>query len=305
MLLPTMYYCLPSRKLAEVEAYGVGCADIDRLAGRLAMVAHSQRVLPIAHDLQTHSANLLFGATSAAIKDKRIATCQTLSGTGSLTVAAHLLKRLMPGKRIFCSDPTWENHGKVVADAGAGILEYYRYWDPKTCGLDINGMLADLKSMPEGSIVLLHAVAHNPTGVDPTPEQWSAIADVMQQRKLFPWFDIAYQGFASGDPDTDAAALRMFVDRGFEMFVCQSFAKNFGLYCERVGALHVVAADAASANAVLSNVEVIVRPMYSNPPAHGARVVATILGNAELQAVSGALVSVCDMLVATLLAMQL
>ncbi len=174
----------------------------------------------------------------------------------------------------------------MVADAGAGLLEYYRYWDASSRGLDIEGMLADLRAVPEGSIVMLHAVAHNPTGVDPTREEWARIADVMASRRLFPWFDIAYQGFASGDPDEDAWALREFVRRGFEMVVCQSFAKNFGLYCERVGALHVVAADAASAAAVLSNIEVIVRPMYSNPPAHGAKVVARVLGDAALAAVS-------------------
>jgi aspartate aminotransferase len=179
--------------------------------------------------LQTAAAKLLFGSDSAAVSAKRVATCQTLSGTGALTVAAPLIKRTLPGRRIFCSDPTWENHGKVVADAGAGKLESYRYYDPKTCGLDIDGMLADLRAMPEGSIVLLHACAHNPTGaqgmrvpmgrlaalaaavtrphscpspvplhtsrlragVDPTREQWESIADVMQERSLFPWFDVA------------------------------------------------------------------------------------------------------------------
>ncbi len=234
---------------------------------------------------QTQAASLLFGADSPAILEKRIATVQTLSGTGSLTIAAHLLKRILPNRRIFCSDPTWENHGKVVADAGAGMLEYYRYWDAATRGLDFDGMIADLNAMPEGSIVMLHAVAHNPTGVDPTRDQWKTIADVMAARKLFPWFDIAYQGFASGDLEEDAWSLRMFTERGFEMVVCQSFAKNMGLYCERVGALHIVAADAASAAAVLSNVEVIVRPMYSNPPAHGARIVAKVLSDPQLNAV--------------------
>lgn len=118
-------------------------------------------------------------------------SCQTLSGTGALTVASHLIKRTLPGRRIFCSDPTWENHGKVIADAGAGVLETYRYWDAASCGLDEGGLMADLEAMPEGSIVLLHACAHNPTGVDPTHAQWEAIADVMARRRLLPWFDIA------------------------------------------------------------------------------------------------------------------
>eukprot|EP00158_Paraphelidium_tribonemae_P000225 Partr_v1_DN20052_c0_g2_i1_m21361 putative Aspartate aminotransferase len=230
------------------------------------------------------AAKLLFGADSAAVAEKRLGTCQTLSGTGALTVAAHLIKRTLPGRRIFCSDPTWENHGKVLADAGAGKLESYRYYDAGTCGLDEAGLLGDLRAMPEGSIVLLHACAHNPTGVDPTQEQWKAIADIMEQRSLLPWFDIAYQGFASGDPETDAWAVRYFASRGFEMLVCQSFAKNFGLYCERVGALHVLAADAGSATAAMTQLEALIRPMYSNPPAHGARVVAHILNTPELAA---------------------
>lgn len=231
------------------------------------------------------ASRLMFGADSTVAKEKRLVTAQTLSGTGALTLAAHLLKRTLPGRRVFCSDPTWENHGKVLADAGYGsALESYRYYDPKTCGLDFEGFVADLKAMPEGSIVLLHACAHNPTGVDPTHAQWEEVQAIMAERKLFPWFDSAYQGFASGDPDADAWAVRMFASKGMEMLVCQSFAKNFGLYCERIGALHVVAGDAASASAVLSMVEVIVRPMYSNPPAHGARVVAHILDHDDLAA---------------------
>lgn len=231
---------------------------------------------------QSAASTLLFGTDNAAVKEKRAVTCQTLSGTGALTVAAHFIKRCMPGRTIYCSEPTWENHGKVLADAGAGELLYHRYYDPATCGLDFEGFITALTTMPEGSIVLLHACAHNPTGVDPTQEQWKAVADVMESRKLFPWFDSAYQGFASGDPDTDAWAVRYFIQRGFEMIVCQSFAKNFGMYCERIGAVHIVAADAASANACLTNLEVIIRPMYSNPPAHGARVVAHVLNTPEL-----------------------
>ena len=230
------------------------------------------------------AARLLFGENSSAILDKRIQTVQSLSGTGALTLASHLIKRILPGRRFFCSDPTWENHGKVVADSGLGMLEYYRYYDSKTCGLDEHGLLADLEAMPEGSIVLLHAVAHNPTGVDPSRAQWALIADIMKRRSLFPWFDIAYQGFASGDPDEDAWAVREFVSRGFEMIACQSFAKNLGLYSERIGALHIVASDPTSANAVLTQLEHIIRPMYSNPPAHGARVVAQVLQNPTLAA---------------------
>jgi aspartate aminotransferase len=248
--------------------------------------------LPIAGlpELRAGAARLLFGADSAALAAGRVATAQTLSGTGSLTLGAQLLKRLLPAARMFCSDPTWENHGKVVADAGAGGpggLEYYRYYDAASRALDAAGLMADLAAVPEGSVVLLHACAHNPTGVDPTREQWTALAALMQKRRLLPWFDIAYQGFASGDLDADAWAVRHFAAMGFEMLVSQSFAKNFGLYCERVGALHVVTGSKPAAAAVLSQLEAIARPMYSNPPAHGARVVARVLGDAELNAVRG------------------
>ena len=234
--------------------------------------------------MQRAAATLLFGEDCTALREKRVATCQSLSGTGALTLAAHLIQRTLPGRAVYCSSPTWENHGKVVADAGLGTLRSYRYWDAASRGLDIEGMLADLRSAPEGSIVLLHACAHNPTGVDPTRAQWESIADVCAERSLLPWFDVAYQGFASGDSDTDAWAVRYFVSRGFEALVCQSFAKNFGLYAERVGALHVVCAEESSAAAALSQLEAIARPMYSTPPAHGARIVAAVLGDAELAA---------------------
>lgn len=249
--------------------------------------------LPIAGlpELRSGAAKLLFGGDCAALAAGRVATAQTLSGTGSLTLGAQLVKRLLPTARLFCSDPTWENHGKVVADAGAGGpggLEYYRYYDAATRALDAPGLMADLGAVPEGSVVLLHACAHNPTGVDPSREQWGAIAALMKKRRLLPWFDIAYQGFASGDLDDDAWAVRHFVEQGCEMLVSQSFAKNFGLYCERVGALHVVTGSKAAAGAVLSQLEAIARPMYSNPPAHGARVVARVLGDPALNAVRGA-----------------
>jgi len=141
--------------------------------------------------VQAAAAQLLFGGDCAATAQGRVLSCQTLSGTGALTVAAHLVKRTLPGRRIFCSDPTWENHVKVVADSGAGTLESYRYWDAGSRGLDEAGLLADLRAMPAGSLVLLHACAHNPTGVDPTRSQWEAIAGVMAERRLLPWFDIA------------------------------------------------------------------------------------------------------------------
>jgi aspartate/tyrosine/aromatic aminotransferase len=172
----------------------------------LAAGGGDKEYLPIAGlpEFRAAAAALLFGAGAPALAAGRVASAQTLSGTGSLMVGAVLLRRLLPaGTRVFCSDPTWENHVAVVADAGLGALETYRYWDAGARALDLPGWLADLRAMPEGSIVLLHAVAHNPTGADPTPEQWARVADVMAKRRLLPWFDVAYQGFASGDPDAE------------------------------------------------------------------------------------------------------
>ena len=207
---------------------------------------------------------------------------QSLSGTGALRLGGEFLRRFYPGnKTILMPTPTWGNHGPIFKDSGLAVGSY-RYFDPKTNGLDLAGMLADLKAAPEGSIVLLHACAHNPTGVDPSAEQWREIAQVCKERNLFPFFDMAYQGFASGKPDKDAAAVRAFVSSGHSILLAQSYAKNFGLYGERVGALSVVCADAKEAEAVASQLKIVIRPMYSNPPVHGARLVSTILQSQDL-----------------------
>ena len=308
-LPPTVIFHLTSRFKADADPrrvnLGVGAyrdaslapvvfASVRKAEAAVVAAGTDKEYLPIAGlpELRVAAARLLFGASCAALAAGRVATVQTLSGTGSLTLGAHLLRRLRPEARMFCSDPTWENHGKVVADAGAGGpggLEYYRYYDSATRSLDEAGLLADLGALPEGSVVLLHACAHNPTGEDPTRAQRGAGAALMQKRRLLPWFDIAYQGFASGELDADAWAVRHFVTLGFEMLVSQSFAKNFGLYAERVGALHVVTPSKGAAAAVVSQLEAIARPMYSNPPAHGARVVARILGDPALASVRRAL----------------
>lgn len=215
----------------------------------------------------------------AAIREGRVATVQALSGTGSLRVAGEFLATFYKkGAAIFLPDPTWGNHKKIFPNAGVPVMSY-RYYDPKTRGLNFQGMCADLMAAPEGSIVLLHACAHNPTGVDPRPEQWREILRIVQQKHLLPLFDSAYQGFASGDLDKDAASVRMFVDAGLEMLLCQSYAKNMGLYGERVGAMSVVCASADDAKRVRSQVQMVIRPMYSNPPAHGANIVVAILSN--------------------------
>uniref|UniRef100_A0A1B0CM65 aspartate transaminase n=1 Tax=Lutzomyia longipalpis TaxID=7200 RepID=A0A1B0CM65_LUTLO len=179
-------------------------------------------------------------------------------------------------------------HGKIITRSlPIPVLrnpKTYRYWDPVLRGINFEGMMADLEAAPEGSVIVLHACAHNPTGCDPTQEQWKQIADVCESRKLFPFFDSAYQGFASGDPIKDAFAVRYFVSRGFELICSQSFAKNFGLYSERVGNLTFVLNSTAKMPPVMSQVSLLIRGMYSNPPAYGSRVVGTILTDPNLRA---------------------
>lgn len=228
---------------------------------------------------------LMLGDNSSALADGRVAAVQTLSGTGACRVAAELLARFPApdadpsgAKLIYVPGPTWSNHWAIFGDAGLTVKEY-KYWDAASLGLDIDGLLADLRAAPRGTTVLLHACAHNPTGVDPTAEQWVQISDACEAGGLRVLFDSAYQGFASGDPERDAAAVRLFVERGHPIMLAQSFAKNFGLYGERVGALSVVTGSADEAARVLSQLKLVVRPMYSSPPLHGARIVSSVLGD--------------------------
>lgn len=229
------------------------------------------------------SLDLAFGADSPVRSAKRVAGVQTLSGTGALRLLATFLARALPGKPLLVSRPTWGNHVKIFRAAG---LEQrgYRYWEPDARALDLGGMLADLRAAPMGSIVLLHACAHNPTGVDPTKAQWTSICDTMLARGQVAFFDMAYQGYATGDVDDDAWALRYFVKRGVDVLAAQSYAKNMGLYGERVGCAAIVCGSSAEASAVRSNVAAIVRPMYSNPPRHGAAIVKRVLGSASSRA---------------------
>ncbi|EDW09849.1 aspartate aminotransferase, cytoplasmic [Drosophila mojavensis] len=226
---------------------------------------------------------LVLGADSIALKEKRAFGVQTISGTGALRVAAEFLLRQLKRNTVYYSNPTWENHHKIFADTGFTSLNSYRYWDQNKRQLDLEGMLADLDKAPAGAVIILHACAHNPTGMDPTQDQWKKIADLIERKKLFPLFDSAYQGFASGDPDLDAWAIRYFVDRGFELFVCQSFAKNFGLYCERVGNLTIVQQSGATRDQIHSQITLLIRGLYSNPPAYGARIVSKVLNTPALR----------------------
>mmetsp|Transcript_13014 Transcript_13014/g.34090 ORF Transcript_13014/g.34090 Transcript_13014/m.34090 type:complete len:407 (-) Transcript_13014:242-1462(-) len=235
-------------------------------------------------DFTSLARQFAFGKDSPALD--RVATVQTLSGTGACRVVGEFYAKFLgKGAPIYLPDPSWGNHANIFRDAGLDVRKY-RYWDSSTLGLNLDGMLEDLAAAPDGSAVLLHACAHNPTGVDPTQEQWGAIAKALGPRKgkLALFFDSAYQGFASGDAEADAFALRHFVEQGFDYSLGQSFAKNFGLYGERVGLLSFVCADAEEAKRIESQLKIIIRPMYSNPPVHGARIVAAVLSDPVLEA---------------------
>jgi aspartate aminotransferase len=232
-------------------------------------------------DFNKLSAKLIFGADSPAIQENRVTTVQCLSGTGSLRVGGEFLARHYHELTIYIPQPTWGNHIKVFTLSGLTVRTY-RYYDPATRGLDLKGLLEDLSSAPTGAIVLLHACAHNPTGVDPTLDQWEQIRQLMRSKSMLPFFDSAYQGFASGSLDKDAQSVRMFVADGGELLMAQSYAKNMGLYGERVGALSIVCGSADVASRVESQLKLVTRPMISNPPIHGASIVATILKDSEM-----------------------
>ncbi|EOO03762.1 putative aspartate aminotransferase protein [Phaeoacremonium minimum UCRPA7] len=231
---------------------------------------------------------LIIGSSSPALAEKRVTSVQTISGTGAVHLGALFLAKFYKGNRtIYLSNPTWANHNQIFTNVGLPIAQY-PYFDKKTKGLDFEGMKKAINDAPERSVILLHACAHNPTGVDPTFEQWKEIAAVMRAKKHFPFFDCAYQGFASGDLDRDAGALQYFIEQGFELLVCQSFAKNFGLYGERAGCFHFVTAPAPDAQETISRIAsqlaILQRSEISNPPIYGARVVAAVLNDDALMA---------------------
>ncbi|MEQ8788862.1 MAG: amino acid aminotransferase [Pirellulaceae bacterium] len=224
---------------------------------------------------------LLFGPDHEIITSERAATAQSPGGTGALRVAADLLARKFPGTRIWVSNPTWANHPNVFSAAGLDV-QRYDYLDQAGTGLDFDAMLASLQQIPQGDVLLLHACCHNPTGIDPTAEQWRRISDVAAERGLLPLVDFAYHGFGHGLSE-DAAGLMELARPGREMLVCSSFSKNFGLYGERVGALTIVAGTSDAARAALSHAKSCIRSNYSNPPRHGAAIVAAILADPELR----------------------
>lgn len=223
---------------------------------------------------------LLFGADSEIIKSGRIVTSQAIGGTGALKIGADYLKRLLPNAVVAISDPSWQNH-RALFEAAEFPVQNYRYYDPAKQGVDIDGMLEDLRELPQQSIVVLHACCHNPTGVDLSLDQWRLVIDALKDCNHVPFLDIAYQGFAEGI-DEDAAAVRLFADSGMPFFVSSSFSKSFSLYGERVGALTIVADNPEEAERVLSQLKLVIRTNYSNPPTHGATVVGTVLNTPEL-----------------------
>ncbi|HMR49463.1 MAG TPA: amino acid aminotransferase [Arachnia sp.] len=224
---------------------------------------------------------LVFGADSAALAQGRVSTVQTLGGTGALRVGADLLHLADPSATVLISNPSWENHKAIFTKAGFTV-ESYRYYDAESRGIDVDGMLEDLRAAAPGTIVVLHACCHNPTGYDLTSEQWTAVISVVAERGLVPFLDMAYQGFGFGIAE-DGAVIGRFVDAGMDLLISTSFSKSFSLYGERVGSLSVVSSDADEAKRVLSQLKVAIRTNYSNPATFGAAVVAAVLGDAELR----------------------
>lgn len=224
---------------------------------------------------------LLLGKDSPLIAEGRVVTLQSLGGTGALKVGADYLKRLLPDATVYISDPSWENHRQLFEAAGFPVKDY-PYYDATTRGVDFATMLATLKSLPAGSIIVLHACCHNPTGADLSFDQWREVVQAVGQQGLVAFLDIAYQGFADSI-EQDAAAVRLFAESGLQFFVASSFSKSFSLYGERVGALSVITASRDEAARVLSQIKRVVRTNYSNPPTHGGAIVSAILTNSELR----------------------
>jgi aspartate/tyrosine/aromatic aminotransferase len=225
---------------------------------------------------------LLFGAEHAVVAGRLAVTAHTPGGTGALRVAADFIQKANPSARVWVSQPTWPNHPNVFRAAGLGV-ESYPYFNPTANSLAFDEMLATLSKLPAGDVVLLHGCCHNPTGIDLAPAQWTRIADVLEERQLLPLVDFAYQGLAEGLRE-DVAGILTLCRPGRELLIASSFSKNFGLYNERVGALTLVAASPAAAQAALSHIKACIRANYSNPPAHGAKIVTTILKSPELNA---------------------
>ncbi|UST55159.1 aspartate/tyrosine/aromatic aminotransferase [Comamonadaceae bacterium OTU4NAUVB1] len=226
---------------------------------------------------------LVFGADSEPVKSGRVATVQAIGGTGGLKVGADFLKRLRPEAKVLISDPSWENHRALFTNAGFTV-ESYPYYDAARRGVDFDAMLGALEAAPAGTVVVLHACCHNPTGYDITPGQWDRVVEAVKAKDLVAFLDMAYQGFGNGIQE-DGAVIGKFVDADLTFFVSTSFSKSFSLYGERVGALSVLCADKDEAARVLSQLKIVIRTNYSNPPIHGGAVVAAVLNDPARRAV--------------------
>ncbi|HUW59850.1 MAG TPA: amino acid aminotransferase [Candidatus Bathyarchaeia archaeon] len=269
--------------------------SVKKAEERLLAQEKTKGYLPIPGDPAYGQAvrEMVFGNGHEIIASKRAVTMHTPGGTGALRVGGDFLKRLELAGRIWVSTPTWENHSAVFKSAGLEVAAY-PYYDAATKGLAFSEMISALEKVPAGDVVLFHACCHNPTGIDPTPDQWRQLADLTRRAGFLAFFDFAYQGLGDG-LEQDAAGLRQFCTAGCEMLVASSFSKNFGLYNERVGALTLVAADADAAQRAFSQLKVCVRTSYSNPPSHGGSVVTTILYDAELRPIwEGEVREMCD-----------
>jgi aromatic-amino-acid transaminase len=227
--------------------------------------------------------SLVFGELSEPVKSGRVATVQGIGGTGGLKIGADFLKKLNPNVKVLISDPSWENHRALFTSAGFTV-DTYRYYDAKNRGIDFAGMLADLCAAAPGTVILLHACCHNPTGYDITADQWDEVIAAIKSKNLVAFLDMAYQGFGHGIAE-DGAVIGKFVASGLDFFVSTSFSKSFSLYGERVGALSVLCENAEEASRVLSQLKIVIRTNYSNPPIHGGAIVAAVLGNPELRAI--------------------
>ncbi len=258
-------------------------ACVDAAEGQMLSNPKAKGYLPIdgiaAYDKAVQG--LVFGADSAVLREGRVATVQALGGTGGLKVGADFLKRLRPDAKVLISDPSWENHRALFTRAGF-VVESYPYYDASTRGVRFEAMRAALNKAAAGTIVVLHACCHNPTGCDLTPSQWQQVVEVVKARGLVPFLDMAYQGFGKGIAE-DGAVIGQFVAAGLSFFVSTSFSKSFSLYGERVGALSVLCASADECARVLSQLKIVIRTNYSNPPTFGAQVVATVLNTPALR----------------------
>jgi aspartate/tyrosine/aromatic aminotransferase len=259
-------------------------ASVKEAETRLLQSEKSKSYLPIegAPAFNAATQALLFGDSHEIIRSRRAATAQAPGGTGALRMAADTIARLMKGANVWISNPTWPNHPSVFQSAGLEV-KVYPYFDAKHNDVDFDAMLATLREIPAGDVLVLHGACHNPTGVDLSPAQWQAVAEVVAQRHLLPLVDFAYQGFADGIME-DAVGLHTLAKTGVEMLVANSYSKNFGLYNERIGALTLVAKNEEAAQTLLSHVKLAIRANFSNPPAHGGAIVATVLNDPQLRA---------------------